>query len=43
MRHLVLVGALVALLTGCGTVGGVLSGAGQDLQQVGDWIKPARK
>ncbi len=43
MPQLILVGALAALLAGCGTVGGVLSGAGQDLQQVGEWIKPARK
>ena len=43
MKRAILVVSIVTLLTACGTVGGVLSGAGQDLQQVGDWIKPARK
>lgn len=26
-------------LTGCGTVGGALSGAGQDLSKAGDYIR----
>ena len=26
-------------ITGCGTVGGAVSGAGNDLQRAGDWIK----
>lgn len=26
-------------LTGCGTVGGAVSGAGQDLGRAGEWIK----
>lgn len=26
-------------LVGCGTVGGAVSGAGNDLQRAGDWIK----
>jgi len=31
---------LIALsLTGCGTVGGALSGAGQDLSKAGDYIR----
>ena len=31
---------LVSLsLVGCGTVGGAVSGAGQDLSKAGDWIK----
>jgi predicted small secreted protein len=30
---------LVALLAGCGTVGGLVGGAGTDLQRAGDWIK----
>jgi predicted small secreted protein len=31
---------LVSLvLTGCGTVGGAISGAGEDLSRAGDWIK----
>lgn len=25
--------------TGCGTVGGAVSGAGTDLQKAGEWIK----
>lgn len=35
----VLIMALVAVLTGCGTVGGAVSGAGQDLSKAGEWIK----
>ena len=32
--------ALVGLsLSGCGTVGGVLSGAGSDLTSAGNWVK----
>lgn len=30
---------LVLVLTGCGTIGGAVGGAGQDLQKAGDWIK----
>lgn len=30
---------VVLALAGCGTVGGAVSGAGTDLQRVGDWIK----
>ena len=30
---------LVLALTGCGTVGGAIGGAGSDLQKAGDWIK----
>lgn len=26
-------------LTACGTVGGAVSGAGQDLSKAGEWIK----
>jgi predicted small secreted protein len=29
----------VVALTGCGTVGGAVSGAGTDLQRAGEWIK----
>ena len=29
----------VVALTGCGTVGGAVSGAGTDLQKAGEWIK----
>lgn len=27
------------VLTGCGTLGGAVSGAGSDLQRAGDWIR----
>jgi predicted small secreted protein len=30
---------LTTTLIGCGTVGGTLSGAGEDLKKVGDWVK----
>jgi predicted small secreted protein len=30
---------LATLLTGCGTVGGAVSGAGSDLNRAGEWIK----
>lgn len=35
--------ALVSVLTGCGTVGGAVSGAGQDLSRAGEWIKDKGK
>jgi predicted small secreted protein len=35
-----LAGILVSLmLTGCGTIGGAVSGAGQDLSKAGEWIR----
>lgn len=37
MRTLIFV--VVIALTGCGTIGGAVSGAGTDLQRAGDWIK----
>jgi predicted small secreted protein len=30
---------VAAALTGCGTVGGAVGGAGEDLRRAGDWIK----
>jgi predicted small secreted protein len=30
---------LVGMLTACGTVGGVVSGAGDDLKKAGEWVK----
>ena len=30
---------VVVSLTGCGTVGGLVSGAGKDLSRAGDWIQ----
>jgi predicted small secreted protein len=38
MRTLIALLFAVAL-TGCGTVGGAVSGAGTDLQKAGEWIK----
>ena len=38
MKALIFV-VVVVSLTGCGTVGGAVSGAGTDLQKAGDWIK----
>ncbi len=35
----ILIVMLVLALTGCGTVGGAISGAGTDLSRAGDWIK----
>jgi len=33
-------GVVIALsLAACGTLGGAISGAGQDLSKAGDWIK----
>jgi hypothetical protein len=37
MKALIL--SVIVVLTGCGTVGGAVSGAGTDLQRAGDWIK----
>jgi len=31
--------ALTAVLSACGTLGGAVSGAGDDLKTVGGWIK----
>ncbi len=30
---------VVLALTGCGTIGGAVSGVGTDLQRAGEWIK----
>ncbi len=38
MKKLVIV-AVAVILTGCGTVGGAVGGAGEDLRKAGDWIK----
>ena len=35
----VIVFTIAALLTACGTIGGAVSGAGQDLSKAGEWIK----
>jgi predicted small secreted protein len=36
---LLLIAVVTLTLTGCGTIGGTLSGAGHDLSAAGDWIK----
>jgi len=38
MKTLILLLFAVSI-TGCGTVGGAVSGAGNDLQRAGEWIK----
>ena len=30
---------LMLTLTGCGTLGGAISGAGKDLSRAGDWVQ----
>ena len=39
MKKLVLLAVICAALAGCGTVGGAVGGAGEDLKKAGDWIK----
>jgi predicted small secreted protein len=39
MKQFVTVAVVCFVLTGCGTVGGAVSGAGQDLSRAGEWIK----
>jgi len=36
---LLLVFFVCAVLSGCGIVGGMISGMGQDLQKAGDWMR----
>lgn len=43
MKSFLLISCVVLLsvsqLTGCGTFGGAVAGAGNDLQRAGEWIK----
>lgn len=39
MRYLVLM-AVTVIVCGCNTAGGILKGAGKDLQSVGEWVEP---
>jgi predicted small secreted protein len=39
IRHLIFAVLVSTILVGCGTIGGAVSGAGQDLSKAGDWIK----
>jgi predicted small secreted protein len=38
-KTFVIVAMIAAALSACGTVGGAMSGAGQDLGKAGDWIR----
>ena len=38
MKTLVVIG-LTVVLSACGTVGGAISGAGQDLSKAGEWVR----
>ena len=42
MKSLFIMSVLVAL-TGCGTLGGAMQGAGQDLNQAGQYVKNVGK
>ena len=39
MKKIISVVLLSAVLHGCGTIGGAVSGAGSDLSKAGEWIK----
>lgn len=39
MKHLIFAVLVSTMLVGCGTLGGAVSGAGQDLQKAGEWIQ----
>ena len=39
MKTVVVLALICAALAGCGTVGGAVGGAGEDLKKAGDWIK----
>ncbi len=38
MKRLIAI-AVLTVLTGCGTVGGMVGGAGDDLKKAGEWVK----
>lgn len=38
MKYLAIV-VMATVLSACGTVGGMVGGAGDDLRKAGDWIK----
>lgn len=39
MKTIVAIFLLSVALSGCGTFGGAVGGAGEDLKKAGDWIK----
>jgi predicted small secreted protein len=38
MKHIAIL-AVAFVLSACGTVGGLVGGAGDDLKKAGDWVK----
>jgi predicted small secreted protein len=43
MKKLLVLSLVSLVLTACGTVGGAVEGAGQDLQQAGKWVRNVGK
>jgi predicted small secreted protein len=39
MKHVIFAVLISTVLVGCGTIGGAVSGAGQDLSRAGEWIR----
>jgi predicted small secreted protein len=39
MKKLAVLAVVCYVLTGCGTLGGAVSGAGEDLKKAGNWIQ----
>jgi len=39
MKKLSFIALLAMSLAGCGTMGGAVGGAGEDLKRAGDWIR----
>lgn len=39
MKHVIFAVLISTMLVGCGTIGGAVSGAGQDLSRAGEWIR----
>jgi predicted small secreted protein len=39
MKKFALLSVFCFVLTGCGTLGGAVSGAGEDLKKAGSWIQ----
>ena len=37
--HYLIASLLLITVSGCGTMGGAVSGAGQDLSRAGEWIR----
>jgi predicted small secreted protein len=39
MKHVIFAVLISTVLVGCGTIGGAVSGAGQDLTRAGEWMQ----